>query len=361
MKIDVAIVGGGLIGLNCAYFLQKLGVSVGIFEKNVVGREASWAGAGILSPLNPALYPEPVLQLASHSATQYPLIVQELLESSGVDSEYVESGLIILDGGLSPRSAGYTHLSVADLLSLEPNLNASDVAHSLLIKNIGQVRSPRLLEAYRLTLARSPGVRFFPNQAVTEFIVRNDRLVGLKTAAGDIKTEYCVVTAGAWSGDLLRKTGLELAIEPVRGQILLMRAAIGQIRHILVKKYRYILQRKDGRVLIGSTLERVGFDRSITAEARETLHQTALSLIPSLADCPIEAQWAGLRPSSPDQIPFIGEHPRFKGLFVCAGHYRNGIALAPASAKLVVDLILNNSLAIDPNPFRLDRAITQSG
>jgi glycine oxidase len=193
-----------------------------------------------------------------------------------------------------------------------------------------------------------------PNIAVTGFRSERGRLTAVLTSQGDLPADQCVVCAGAWTAELLATTGLALPIKPIRGQMLLYRGRPDQLRHIIVRNYRYLIPRRDGYILAGSTLEDVGFDPSTTSAAKAEIHADAIRIMPALADCPLEAHWAGLRPGTPEGAPYIGEHPAITGLFVCAGHHRNGFALAPASARLCTDLMLNRKPLLPPAPYRLD-------
>ena len=217
---------------------------------------------------------------------------------------------------------------------------------------VAQIRNPRLLSALRTDLLQS-GVDFRENTKVEGFTQRQGHLTSIATNRGEIPTHRCLVAAGAWSGELLTATGLALPIAPVKGQMLLLSAPSLQLKTILLKNNRYIIPRRDGRVLVGSTLESCGYEKSITDAARLDLMQAAVEMIPALEDCPLERQWAGLRPGTADGVPFIGEHPTMAGLFVCSGHFRNGIVLAPASAHLVVDLMLGRRPELDQGQFQL--------
>jgi glycine oxidase len=175
----------------------------------------------------------------------------------------------------------------------------------------------------------------------------------VKTTKGRISAERIVICAGAWSGQLLNHLSIKLPVIPVRGQMILFRARPRLISRIVLSNDRYIIPRKDGRILFGSTLEHTGFDKRTTDQARNELHQVAVSMFPTLRDCPIENHWAGLRPGSPNGIPFIGSHPEIKGLYFNTGHFRNGVALAPSSAHLLADIILRRPPILSPAPFSL--------
>jgi glycine oxidase len=173
------------------------------------------------------------------------------------------------------------------------------------------------------------------------------------TQVGAFAAEQCLIAAGAWSGALLNHLGLTIPVEPVKGQILLVRAAPDLVRRIVLSDNHYIIPRNDGHILIGSTLEHAGYDKQITERAAGELRDFATSIVPALGTAPTEMQWAGLRPGSPEGIPYIGPVPGAEGVFLCTGHYRNGFVMAPASARLVVDLMLGREPGLDPAPYRV--------
>lgn len=360
------IVGGGIIGLLCARELVQAGKAIVVLERGPIGQESSWAGGGILSPLYPWRYPEAVTRLALWGERHYPSLAESLAASTGIEPEWTPSGMLTLDANDTDRAFSWAEqrkirlesVSSAALHALEPEL--ASVGPALWDSGVAQVRNPRLLHALRQELGQQ-GVAFQERVAVTGFVHQQGRLRALRSGSGgDIPTEGCIVTAGAWSGSLLESTGLRLPVRPVRGQMLLLRATPGLVRRIVLKEGRYLVPRRDGRVLIGSTVEEVGFDRSTTDAARQELLAAAAELVPALAGCEVERHWAGLRPGSPQGIPYIGEHPEVRGLFVNTGHYRNGIVLGPASALLMADLVLGRPPSFDPVPYspdQVDRAL----
>lgn len=336
----VVIVGAGIIGLLCAWYLIRAGRQPLIIDRLLVGRESSWAGAGILAPLDPAAYPLSILDLTAKSAEEY-----EKLKVSLPNPDYpqfVRSGMIIMKDGSLPHHRPL-HLG---------NVTVNPSSH--LFPWVTQVRNPRLVKALSDWLIKQ-GVEVQENTAALDFRVHNGRLNSITTTKGDIRVEDSIVAAGAWSGVLLRTVGLDLPIRPIKGQIVLLSGCSHSLKRILVSDHCYLVPRLDGRVLVGSTIEDVGFDKSITDSASQALLKSATKLVPELAGCRVEAHWAGLRPGSPDSIPFIGEHPEIKGLFVCAGHYRAGFATGPASAKLVVNMLLKQGPQAGIESFRLER------
>lgn len=239
----------------------------------------------------------------------------------------------------------------ADRESLQPGIVAnSDPA--IWIPDIAQVRNPRLLAALKRDLLNK-GVEIREQQAVNDFEISNGEIKAVRSNTTEIDTDRCIITAGAWSGDMLAGLGLDIPVKPIRGQMLVFRDNPAGLERIVLKDSHYLIPRRDGRILVGSTLEDVGFDNSTTESAAIELRHAALSIMPALVNAEVELQWAGLRPGSPDGIPHIGQHPEIKGLFACTGHFRNGFVLGPASARLLVDLLLDRPTLVDPAPYSL--------
>lgn len=345
------IVGAGVIGLMTARELALSGARVTVVERGETGRESSWAGGGILSPLYPWRAPQAVTQLAQWGQQYYPALAKELLDETGIDVEYTPSGMLHLDvdeRDQARRWAGQFKeklewLSAAALQESEPALSAPS---ALYFPHVAQVRNPRLLSALKANLLQQ-GVRIEEGCEVSGLCVARGKITGVETARGVIPADQVIVAAGAWSARLLGALGVRLDVAPVRGQMILFRARPGLLRHIVVRAEHYLIPRRDGRVLCGSTVEQAGFDRSTTAAALAELKTAALEMIPALAGCEIERHWAGLRPGSAHGIPTVAAHPEIRGLYVNSGHFRNGIALAPASARLMADLVLDRPAIFD--------------
>lgn len=357
------VVGGGLIGMLSAYELVKAGWQVELLDKGRLARESSWAGGGILSPLYPWRYADPITELARWSQAQYPALVQALQEESGIDPEWTQSGLLMLDSTDQEVALawatrfGYVleELSGDALRHCEPALNAS-VGSALWMETVAQVRNPRLIHTLRRALT-GRGVVIREECEVSRLALREGRVSGVVAEGRETEGDVVVIAGGSWSGALLSAMGVQTEktaeIRPVRGQMLLFNGPQGLIKRIILGERHYVIPRRDGRVLVGSTMEEAGFDKSTTSEAREELLEAAHWLVPGLAEVPLEHHWAGLRPGSPIGVPTIGEHPEVGGLFVNSGHFRNGVVMGPASARLVVDLIQGVKPILDPRPYAL--------
>jgi glycine oxidase len=366
----VIIIGAGIIGMLTARMLRKANLDVTIIEQGYAGKESSWAGGGIISPLYPWRYSEPVTVLAKWGQQHYPDVLESIRLESGVDPEYLRSGLLYLDiedelttaeQWMQHHDYSFEHLSDDVLKQTEPGLDHAAVSSGWLTESIGQVRNPRLVRALQFDLLEL-GVNIKQQTRAESFISDSSIVKGIKTDKGDFYADKVIVAGGAWSARLLEKWVKTPKIAPVKGQMIVFKAKPGAVSHIVLSKGRYVIPRKDGRVVLGSTLEFDEFDKTTSVEVLEELKQEAFRIIPALKNYSVEKQWAGLRPGSIDGVPYIGEHPELKNLYLNAGHFRNGVVIGLASCQLLVNQLLGEEPIVDVNPYLLteERLVTDS-
>lgn len=297
----MVVVGAGIIGLTTALELARAGRSVCVLERGLAGREASWAAGGILSPLPPSDPVPEFRDLLDESLELFPDYCAALQEQTGIDPEFWRCGATMQE---EQGERWYP--------------------------DIAQVRNPRLLKALVAALERA-NVPLLEQTAVLGWQKENNRLTGVLTASGVIACQQAVLAAGAWSSRYV-----QFPVRPVKGQMLMLKATPGLLDHIKIDSQAYVVPRRDGRVLVGSTLEEAGFDVAPTPQAKSYLMDCAVRLWPLAKDMEIESHWAGLRPYANQVAPLIGPVPELAGLFINTGHFRLGVTLSLASAKRLV-------------------------
>jgi glycine oxidase len=364
---DVLIIGGGVIGLTTAYYLAQAPVRVHVVEQGDFGRQASWAGAGIIPPAHPAHARTPFDRLRALSSTIYPILSEELRARTRLDNGYV------VCGGIEVVAAGEASdveewgsegvlcraLNRPAIHDLEPDLDPSlDRAYHL--PEMAQVRNPRHLKAL-LAGCVALGVQLSPYCGVHGLLTQDRRIEAAQTDHGRIEAGQFLVCAGAWTDALLQPLGWQPGVRPVRGQIALLNTGVPRVRPILLHGKRYLVPRPDGRVLVGSTEEDAGFDANPTAGAVAELLAFATALVPSLARARVERCWAGLRPGSADGLPYLGDVPGWDNLYLASGHFRSGIQLSPATGLVMKELLLGQTPSVPLEAFRLDRHATLPG
>lgn len=362
---DVIIIGGGAIGLSLAWELAREGVRCAVLDQANPGEESSWAGAGILPPGNPtgARTPEARLRAASH--VLWPAFSQCLREETGIDNGFRRcGGLEVRLDGLADeldeevdewRREGVDVVPLAGsrLIECETKLSPRTTA-AYRLPEMGQVRNPRHLKAL-MSACLPRGVKLLSGVVAWEFDRSGTRIAAVETSAGRLPAGQFVVAAGAWSRRLLAQAGCAAAVRPLRGQIVLLSLPSSALTHVINVGPRYLVPRGDGRVLVGSTEEVAGFDKRTTAAGIGSLIEFALRLVPELSAGTVERTWAGLRPQSPDGLPYLGPVPSTDNLFVATGHFRAGLQLSPITARLLAQLITNQPTAIPIEPYAADR------
>ncbi len=366
----VIVIGGGVIGCLTALYLHRLGASPVILEKGTAGQESSWAGAGILCPIHPWLYPDSFTHLIDDSLSKYPALNEMLLEMTGMSMQWLRSGLLIplfeddrihhRDDALAwSKRFGWQveELDARQARAHEPTIS-EQVSGALLWPEVGQVRNPHLLAAVRtaLDICRVP-VR---EQAEVSTIQEHAQAISVTLTSGEaIRADAVLLAAGSWSGALARQIGLTLPVEPVKGQIVLLRDKPGRVRHIIKHDDAYMVPRVDGHILVGASMERVGFRAGTTDAVVDQLLDAAYRITPGLKDADIVQKWMGFRPGSPDGMPYLGPVEGHPGLWVATGHYRNGVALAPGTADMMSRWMMGEAPALDMRDFRVNRPVVE--
>lgn len=359
MKADVAVVGGGVIGLAVAWRAAQRGLSVVLVDDARRAR-GSWAAAGMLAPVAEVGHGEErLLALSLRSAQMYPSFVAELESATGIDAGYRSCGalLVAVDGDdhaqLLELAAFQERLGLASrrvdrrgARELEPALHPS-IRSALVIDGDHQVDNRRLLRALHAA-AVGVGVRI---EIGTASVVTAGRVTGVRVGSGDlVSASKVVIAAGCWSASVV---GVPIearpAVRPVKGQILRLRC--DPVRPLLTRTVRafvhgsgvYLVPRADGEVVVGATVEDRGFDATVTAGAVHDILRDARAVVPEVAECELVEAWAGLRPGSPDNAPIIGP-TAVDGLIMATGHDRNGVLLAPVTAEAVAGLLCTGGL-----------------
>ena len=355
---DAIIIGGGIIGLSLAISLRKQGLRVLIVERGEPGREASHAAAGMLAGSGSEI-PPALRLLAKESARIYPEFVHELEDESGMRVDLREQGAILISStGDFPGAA--ERISSEQLLALEPALAVAGRGRPVPHEPVSaetpaaflRERSvdPPALTAAAIRAAHHRGVDISSGSEVTGLVVAGDRMTGVQTARTSYAAPVVINCAGAWAGCI---GPLRFPVRPVKGQML---SVVGgaRLKHVVRAENVYLVPRTDGRLVIGSTLEEAGYDTRTDVNTIQGLLHAAVEVVPGLAEAKIHGDWAGLRPATPDELPILGE-TELKGYFLAAGHFRDGILLAPITAQMMTDLILGKAPGCDLGSFSPER------
>ncbi len=353
---NVVIIGGGVIGLSIARALAQRHVKETlVIERGGLGNESSSAAAGMLAPQVEADCADEFFDLCCRSRNMYVHFASALREETGIDVELDTTGTLYLALTEHDRQeierryewqsrAGLPveKLSADDARSLEPCISEHTRVALKFPVDI-QVENRRLLNALATSNASS-GVRLLTGTAVKSIKIHSGRVEGLETSRGFVSTPNIVVAGGAWTSFIIGSHEMlpTLAIEPVRGQMLSFETNPSIAAHVIYSPRGYLVPRRDGRLLAGSTTETAGFDKRVTAEGVHSILCHALEIAPRIANLALVDSWAGLRPRAPDNLPVLGPAPGIQGLVYATGHFRNGILLAPITGDLIASVIANN-------------------
>ena len=358
---DVIIIGGGIIGCAIAYNLAKRDVKPLVIDKATrVGTEASWAGAGILT--SHASTNEPYPTLCRASLARYPTLAEELRAETQIDIEFIRSGtlsvffnqteaagLIGLADRRVKRGFSAEVLTAEEAWQLAPAL-AKSIAGAVLFPEDAHVRNPRMVKALAKGAAKL-GARFRLGNPVTNFVKEDEHVIGVIVNGETLYADTFVIAAGCWAGTLIDQLGVPIQVEPVRGQIVLVETMPPPFQHIIDGLGIYIVPRADGRILLGATVEYVGYDKTATVDGAKQMIDAGVAIAPQLANAAFVQTWAGLRPYV-KKGPILGYLPGYDNVALATGHFKNGILLAPITGQLIAELLTTREPSLSLQPFQ---------
>jgi glycine oxidase len=372
---DAVIVGGGVIGLSIARQLALRGLrNVTVIERGEFGKEASWAAGGILAPQVEADRADDFFELASASRELYPAFAQALQDETGIDVQLEQTGTLYVgfteddEQEMRRRFDWQTRaglrvewLSGEDARRLEPNISPQ-VRCALRFPDDWQVENRRLIEAL-VRANQKLGVQLIANCEIRSVRIEDGRVTGIESEKTSIEAPIVVIAAGAWTSEVKTSetNSPAVLIKPVRGQMLCFQTEPTFAHHVIYSSRGYLVPRRNGSLLAGSTSERVGFDKQVTDEGTVSIRSMAFEIAPGLESAAISDSWAGFRPHAPDDLPVLGPAAEIDGLFYATAHYRNGILLAPITAEIIAEAVLNRKSSrllesFSPDRFRLAAA-----
>lgn len=370
---EVIIAGGGVIGCSIAYELTLRGKSVLLLDRGAIGGEASGAAAGMLGAQAEFLDSEQLFQLALRSRALFPQLADSLREVGGVDIGWRNDGLLriartdeevrqyksVMNSQLQSSSVEEVEWLEADeVLSMEPNITA-EVRGALYLKRDTQVSAPELTLAFARAAA-ALGADLAEYVEVTSMLEEHGRVIGVRTGEGDYFADHVVAASGLWTQMLLRPLGLSLPLYSVKGECVAVRTRKPLVKRTLYTDGCYIVPKGNGETVIGATKIPHRVDRTVEIQGVLDLLGRAEKLVSSIRDSSWSRAWSGLRPQTPDGLPYIGRHPELTGLLVAAGHYRNGILLSPITGVIIADLIDGKEPDIDISAFAIQRELQAS-
>ncbi|MFM8571999.1 MAG: NAD(P)/FAD-dependent oxidoreductase [Pirellula sp.] len=377
-RYDLAVVGGGVVGLSIAVACAKRGWSVCLIERSSIGKESSWAGAGILPAGATVRVEDPIEQLRQLSDALHQEWADWLLAYTGIDTEYRRCGGLYVARTAAEKATLLGNCLWWDELGIEyqeldqealrrmspwvaPRSTPQTEANYYWVPKDAQLRNPRHVAALRAACEKL-GVKILENAEV-----QGMRVTGsvIEDVSGSIHNEqgrefrviadrYCLAT-GAWTALLLKPLGIETGIYPVRGQMQLYRFDRPHFSFVVNEGHRYLVPRLDGRILVGSCEEEVGFQKATTEQMMSQLRSWALSVCPEIIRGDLEFEWSGLRPGSIDSFPYLGTLHPYRNGYIAAGHFRHGLHWSTATAVLMAAHMRGEPTAIDLEPFRLQR------
>jgi glycine oxidase len=353
---DAVVAGGGLIGASIAFDLAEAGMKVALYDAREPAREASWASAGMISPAPEDSGMIPFMPMSLASAALYPELIRKVEELSGKDVGYLKSGAldILLEGNAQEELSTIIALQHgvglrAEALSAErarqmvPTL--TEKMQAAIFRPDDASLDPRILTEAMLEAAQTKGAKVFAGNGAKALKKRGGHCGGLILERGEVEARWTIIAAGCFSAGI---EGAEpyAPVFPAKGQMVALRCDSLAIKRMLWTGHKYLVPRKDGRMLAGSTVERTGFDRAVTAGAIQSILSEVIKIVPELEIARIVETWTGLRPDSPDHLPIIGPTD-VDGLVIATGHFRSGVLLAPITARMIREWVTTQRVSVD--------------
>lgn len=365
--VDAVVIGGGVIGSSIAYHMAKQNLNVVMLEKERLAGQASGAAAGMLAAQAESDRPGPLFELLRRSRAMFPEMAEELKQLSGMDIGLVRRGSLKIAATEEQeeelrrmlhfqRQAGEKgeRLSGDEARRMEPGLSNA-VFSAAYFPDDGQVSAPDLSMAFAKSAAVL-GVQIREFAEVKSLLTERGRVAGVMTAEETILCDRVVLASGVWSGGLLKSAGgFELPMYPVKGECFSVVTPAPLIRSTVFAEGCYMVPKSGGRLVVGATAIPHSYDRKVTLKGISALAERARQLLPDISHAEWEKAWCGLRPQTPDGLPYLGEHPELGGLYIAAGHYRNGILLSPITGELAAGWVLGKQEDEAVNAFRVDR------
>ena len=369
----VLIIGGGIIGLSIAWRLIGIGKKVVVVDKRNLGKEASWAAAGMLSgrlDLKPS--EKQLLPIFEKSHHAWPKFAKELENKSGKRIGYRKEGTLKIAcdineeqklknnyNFLKNNNIDVSWLSGNKIREKEPYVS-NNVLSGFFSSEDHHVNNRYILDALITILKKNKNNCIFKENTEVEKIITNkDQVIGVKTRNETIKTKEIIICSGAWTNKIKNIEIKEVPIRPVKGQMVCLKMPknISLLKHILWRENVYLVPRDNSDLIIGATEEEMGFDKSLTAGGIYNLLKIAREVLPAIENLSIVESWAGLRPATRDEAPIIGPSKKIKGLIYATGHHRNGILLAPLTSNVIKNYYLNGKIENDFNNLRPGRFV----
>jgi|SRR6266851_2892148 glycine oxidase len=366
-ELKAIVMGGGIIGCSVAWRLAAEGVVTTVLERGRVGQEASWAAAGMIAPQAEAEGPGPFFDFCMKARDTFDGIVDRLVREGGVDPEYDRAGILYVALDTDERvqlerrarwqrsvGAPLEELSGAEARRVEPMLSPEAV-YAIHMPTNRRTDNRKLTQAYAAA-ARKAGAEFVEGARVEALATRGERAVGVLMDDGStLEADVVVNAAGAWAGEIRGLEADRVKLHPVRGQIVCFEVAPETIGPALFSLRGYVVPRRDGRLLAGSTMEEAGYDKSVTLAGLDKIARGAAAIVPTLGAATFREAWAGLRPATRDLLPVLGFSPSVSNVLWAAGHFRSGILLSAITGEIIVDLVQGRRPAVELGAFSAAR------